>query len=573
MMNQWKYLLGLLLLFLLACNRAGEHEALFRQVESVMNKRPDSAMVLLQRVEEPERLDSADWARWALLTTQARDKAFINHTTDSVINRVADYYQRFGDNHQKALAYYYVGRVNRDLGRLEQATNAFLRAYDYSDKTNDYGLTFRILTQAGAIYARQGIINEAFDFYQRGLIIAKQGNDSSNIAFGLAYLGRIYAKNKDWEKADLYYQKAIELAELIGDDHALKLSVQELTSVYRRQNLLDKALMLVSRLSVYDKNNNYPDNRSRHLIIGNTYLKIGQLDSAYYYIQYAVGSDDIHVRRSSYQALYNLYKQREQYAKATYFNELYIACQDSIESMGKLIDLSLITKEHDERIQKKVIWSKIFCFVGSTVIVLLLLGGLFYWHSRRRWREELERKKEEMEMLEQIEREIIRQLELEQQTHKAVREEADRNLELVLAQENQLKDLHAQKHVLEQEIETLNKKLGEAGIFSALRQIEQQSLFERNMFAFLAEMKVNPRSLLKDEIKDLDLFIGQKYAKERKAHPGMTVTDWRYWLLTRMEFSNENMATLMNVRIDSVYKQKQRVKEHLNQKNKPMSKS
>lgn len=60
-------------------------------------------------------------------------------------------------------------------------------------------------------------------------------------------------------------------------------------------------------------------------------------------------------------------------------------------------------------------------------------------------------------MLEQIEREIVRQLELEQQTHKAVREEADRNLELVLAQENQLKDLHAQKHVLEQEIETLNK--------------------------------------------------------------------------------------------------------------------
>ena len=36
----------------------------------------------------------------------------------------------------------------------------------------------------------------------------------------------------------------------------------------------------------------------------------------------------------------------------------------------------------------------------------------------------------------------------------------------------------------------------------------------------------------------------------------MTVTDWRCWLLTRMEFSNENMATLMNVRIDSVYKQK-----------------
>ena len=66
--NQWKYIFGLLLLFLLACSRAGEHEALFRQVENVVNDHPDSAMVLLQRIEEPERLDSADWARWALLT-------------------------------------------------------------------------------------------------------------------------------------------------------------------------------------------------------------------------------------------------------------------------------------------------------------------------------------------------------------------------------------------------------------------------------------------------------------------------------------------------------------------------
>ena len=58
MSNQWKYLLGLLLLFLLACNRAGEHEALFRQVESVMNKRPDSAMVLLESIQNPFKIRS-----------------------------------------------------------------------------------------------------------------------------------------------------------------------------------------------------------------------------------------------------------------------------------------------------------------------------------------------------------------------------------------------------------------------------------------------------------------------------------------------------------------------------------
>ena len=571
-MNPWKYLFGLLLLLLLACSRAGEHEALFRQVENLVDDYPDSAMVLLQRIEEPERLDSADWARWALLTTQARDKAFINHTTDSVINRVADYYQRFGDNHQKALAYYYVGRVNSDLGQLERATDAYLRASDYSAKTDDHDLTFRILTQAGTIFAKQKSLFEAFELYQKALSIAQEANDSVNMAYGNAYLGRIFSSHEDWPQANAHYQKAIEIAKNVADEYVLKLATQELAAIYGRQNRLDEAYKMLKGLMSQTQEKGLLSNRSLYLVIGNTYQRMGQLDSADYYIRYAVGSYDIHVRRSAYQALYNLYKQMNQHEKATNFNELFIACQDSIESMGTM-ELSMIKEGYSKKIREKTTWNKIFCFVGSTVIVLLLLGGLFYWHSRRRWREELERKKEEMEMLEQIEREIVRQLELEQQTHRAVREEADRNLELVLAQENQLKDLHAQKHVLEQEIETLNKKLGEAGIFSALRQIEQQSLFERNMVAFLAEMKVKPRSLLKDEIKDLDLFIGQKYAKERKAHPGMTVTDWRYWLLTRMEFSNENMAILMNVRIDSVYKQKQRVKEHLNQKNKSTSKS
>ena len=572
MSNQWKYLFGLLLLLLLACNRAGEHEALFRQVESVMNKRPDSAMVLLQRVEEPERLDSADWARWALLTIQACDKAFIRHTTDSVINRVADYYQRFGDNHQKALAYYYVGRVNSDLGQLKRATDAYLRASDYSAKTDDHDLTFRILTQAGTIFAKQKSLFEAFELYQKALEIAQEANDSVNMAFGNAYLGRIYSSHEDWPQANAHYQRAIEIAKRAEDVFALKLATQELAAIYRRQNRLEEAYKMLEGLMSQTQEKGLLGNRSLYLVIGNTYQKMGQLDSANYYIRYAIGSYDIHVRRSAYQALYHLYKQMDQHEKANKFNELFIACQDSIKSLGTM-ELSMIKDGYNKRIQEKATWSKIFYFVGSTVIVLLLLGGLFYWHLRREWREELDRKKEEMEMLELSEREIARQLELEQQTHRAVREEAGRNLEMVLALKNQLNDFCAQRQVLEQEIEALNKKLGEAGIFSALRQIEQQSLLERMVVALLAEMKEEPRSLLKDELKDLDLFISQKYEKERRAHPGMTITDWRYWLLTRMEFSNQDIATLMNVRIDSVYKQKQRVKEHLNQKNKPTSKS
>ena len=316
-MNQWKYLFGLLFLFLLACSRAGEHEALFRQVESVVNDHPDSAMVLLQRIEEPERLDSADWARWALLTTQARDKAFINHTTDSVINRVANYYQRFGDNHQKALAYYYVGRVNSDLGQLERATDAFFRASDYSAKTDDHDLTFRILTQMGARFAYQGLTHEAEMAYRKAFEIATQANDSVNMAFGFAYLARVCSSRKDWAQAENYYLESIAIAEKIGHSHAFKLGILELASVYSRRNRLDKALVWARRLAEFEGQDGLPDRLSAYLVIGNIYRKLGQVDSAYLYISHAIGSYNIYTRSSAYQALYFMYRDMGHHEEAT----------------------------------------------------------------------------------------------------------------------------------------------------------------------------------------------------------------------------------------------------------------
>ena len=156
MSNQWKYLLGLLLLFLLACNRAGEHEALFKQVENIVNERPDSAMALLERIEQPETLPDAEWHWGALLWTQAKDKLFIRHTSDSLINGVVAYYDTHGDNHQKALAYYYKGRVNSDLGQLREATTAYLTASGYAKETDDVNLSYGILSQIGTLYGLFG---------------------------------------------------------------------------------------------------------------------------------------------------------------------------------------------------------------------------------------------------------------------------------------------------------------------------------------------------------------------------------------------------------------------------------
>ena len=410
MMNQWKYLFGLLLLFLLACSRAGEHEALFRQVESVVNDHPDSAMVLLQRIEEPEQLDSADWARWALLTTQARDKAFIRHTTDSVINRVADYYQRFGDNHQKALAYYYKGRVNNDLKRLEEATKAYLIAFDYAKKIDDVNLNYGILSQIGTLYAYKNMTNEALDVYKQALVVARQAGDSSKIAFSYAYLGRICGEKEEWAQAEKYYLESIAIAEKIGQSRMLKLGIQELASVYSYQDRLDKALVWARRLAEFEGQDGIPDNRSAYLVIGDIYREMGQVDSAYLYISHAIGSYNIYTRSSAYQALYFMYRDMGRHEEAIKYNDLYLSCRDSIKKMGSASDLYQVKEAH-EAVNRQSVDTRRWLLAGAVVLALLVALGYFYYRyrtSRRRLerqilylRQEEERLKDELKGINQ----------------------------------------------------------------------------------------------------------------------------------------------------------------------------
>ena len=565
MMNQWKYLFGLLFLFLLACSRAGEHEALFRQVESVVNDHPDSAMVLLQRIEEPERLDSADWARWALLTTQARDKAYIRHTTDSVINRVADYYQRFGDNHQKALAYYYVGRVNTDLRSLTRATDAFFKAYDYAEKLDDFGLTFRILSQLGNILLRQKATNEALNMFEKSLDIAKQTNDSANLAFSLVHLGRVSMMRSDWERADSLYKQSIGIAIDIDNQHALKLGLQELASVYRRQGRMVDAAILAKQLINYDSTSGLPDNKSRYLIIGNIYRDMGKTDSAYLYFNQAIESYNIYTRSAAYQSLSVLFEKEAQYEKAFLYNKLYLACKDSIELMGSTSDIHQVQKKHETVKHQSVDMQRWFS-VGVVVLALLVALGYFYYRYRIN-RRRLER---QILYLRQEEERLKDEL-------KGINQDQDfkrkRNQEIV---DRLTHDLAAVQKQLEQETAKWRTKYAKAQELAKsykkeLRQYADGPLAERRPFEeVLDQLRKEPRVLSEQERQELRLFMDAQNnsftVRLLEANPDLKAGDLLLCCLIRLGFSGKSLATLLAINLNSVTKQKQRLRGRLVQK-------
>ena len=339
-MNQWKYLLGLLLLFLLSCNRAGEYEVLFRQVESVVSDHPDSAMVLLETIQNPERLPEKDWAYWALLTTQAKDKLYIRHTSDSVINRVVDYFDGFAFfqyRHEKALAYYYKGRVHNDLGHLEEALKAYHKAYDNAKWTDDYKLTYLIESNVGKIYLRQDMYHLALSAYKNADKAVRQANDSTSMAYTSAYLARVYSKQENWEQANAYYKQSIKISEQIGNNKILHLGIQELMAIYTDQDSLNAALDLVSYLDEIEMRMGRSRHQSTNLTIGEIYRKKQETDSAYFYLSQAISSNNIYTRLGAYQGLYYLYMNNQPH-RAIQYNTLYEACRDSIKAMGTSSD-------------------------------------------------------------------------------------------------------------------------------------------------------------------------------------------------------------------------------------------
>ena len=108
-----------------ACQRSSYPHTM-QQAESVMNTRPDSALYLLQSMADSlTMLPEEAQMYYHLLTIQAKDKQYITHTSDSLINRIVKFYEDYGDKERLMLAYYYQGRVYRDMNDAPRALQAF----------------------------------------------------------------------------------------------------------------------------------------------------------------------------------------------------------------------------------------------------------------------------------------------------------------------------------------------------------------------------------------------------------------------------------------------------------------
>lgn len=138
---------------LLSCSKADlETERTLADVASFIEDRPDSALTILDTMDSFSLTTSALKARHSLLLAMARDKNYIDDTTDSIIAPAVSWYRRHGSADEKLLMNYYRGRIAMNAGDYETAMRWFADGSRFSEKARNKVWSGRLCNAKFQVY-------------------------------------------------------------------------------------------------------------------------------------------------------------------------------------------------------------------------------------------------------------------------------------------------------------------------------------------------------------------------------------------------------------------------------------
>ncbi|WP_455587318.1 tetratricopeptide repeat protein [Bacteroides sp.] len=360
--------------------------------DSLTNVQPDSAITLLANLKDSMSTQTeATQMYYRLLCIKANDKAYILNTSDSLILPILHYYIKKEDERHLPEAYYYAGRVYRDLGDAPQALSYFGEALKAMKKNNDYQLKSRIYSQIGTLFFYQGITDEALKAFRKAYQCDTLLNDSAGIAFDLQDIAETYRLNNNIDSALYYHQTAYDLASAMQCQTLVNMAQSQIASIYNQLKKYDLAKeALQPSLAHLHK----PSKSSIYSIASELYHETGHTDSATYYYNELLTCGTIYAKQAAHQGLARIAIAQKRPQEALSHLQQYIECTDSIQrttdtevirKMSSLYNYHLREKENEqlkmENEQNKI--SIIFILAISVILATLSFAYLQYSRKRR----------------------------------------------------------------------------------------------------------------------------------------------------------------------------------------------
>lgn len=394
-----------LCLFVLSCNREVTHLEL-DAVDSLCNVEPREALELLEAYRTViDRAPRSARMRYALLQTKARDKAFVSHTSDSVMKVVVEYYHDHGTANQQLEAMYYLGSVYRDMHDSPRALKWYLEASQWGEQhiaEVDSTVLRNVYAQLSELYSYQYDWQRSLEASKREYQLSKDTCDNPRTIMDLAN-GYVYAEQADSGK--LLYDVALKY---IVEQHAERqnsdLIASQLSQLAHRYSDQEQARKRVDILR------QYPGLDSVYSVasaLGTYYLLFGPTDSAiYYYRKSYQTTPQLMVKMRAARDLTHLFGKIGQKDSMYHYTLLFVELNDSLYRQQQWQQTKLVQNEFEYRrnreaeeeafrqaaeAKQKLMTYGIVGLVGLYVLVLMM------WMRERRARKVIQRQKTEIE--------------------------------------------------------------------------------------------------------------------------------------------------------------------------------
>ena len=196
--------------------------------DKLMMERPDSSLMIIVQIDTGVLYVKREKAKYSLLHTMAIDRNG-NDTTDlSLISDAVKYYQKQGNNIDRARTFYYHGRILYNKGDYTSSLISFRKALSFAKKTDDNWIKGMIYSLMGSIYNQYLNTEDELQSEKTALHYFMLYGDSTYINNALYRLARAYHNNREFEKADSLYSVAGKVKEYAAVS-LLERAINELT--------------------------------------------------------------------------------------------------------------------------------------------------------------------------------------------------------------------------------------------------------------------------------------------------------------------------------------------------------
>ena len=281
-------LAAVIFILMTGCHHSSPHMQELVSLDSmVYHQQEKEALPVLQQMDT-ESLSKEERAYHAVLLSMAMYKNYIPSTSDSAINAAVNYYKKSGDGLKYLKALIAQGCVNEDMGNLDQAVDSYHHAEVLPLSTDSSMIAYAKL-RLGTLYQSQviGTNTIALQKYKEALPLFKALNDHHYELVCLTSIGGIYRNiDEKHDSAVIYMKESIDLAQKLGDQYNLFANRYLLSEYYlvREQNYLlgkEYALQAIAAAPAII------DHPRAHYRLAESYLFLGQPDSALYYLKQA----------------------------------------------------------------------------------------------------------------------------------------------------------------------------------------------------------------------------------------------------------------------------------------------